>query len=399
MRKVDTWEIRRGRRSGPARTWAIALTTAFLLAAPAHAAGTKLYVATNGVDNADCGPEGLLPCRSISRAIAHASAGDEIIVGPGVYGDINRYGLVDPSGDSGEETPVSVTPVQCPFQSAVNLAMIHVDKPLTIVSRDGAGSTIIDAGGQFPENYIAVNIAADGVVFGKRGKGFTVRNASIGINVAPGVADATVQGNMAECYVGYVVGSCDGTGPRAVGTVLKGNTAAPDSAIGFLVYDDSAVVSGNLAKANLGFGFFVLAGAGTMMTRNLAVDGLGAGFYLISDAAAPPSFSKNAAIGNMDAGVFVIASGLAAAEMTIEKNSFFGNGKRPIYPPENCGLVIQNQGPQPITVHADDNWWGAGSGPGAEPADTAGGACSAGAVILDLTQSATSEIRVEPPTK
>jgi hypothetical protein len=78
------------------------------------------------------------------------------------------------------------------------------------------------------------------------------------------------------------------------------------------------------------------------MTRNLAVDGLGAGFYLISDAAAPPSFSKNAAIGNMDAGVFVIASGLAAAEMTIEKNSFFGNGKRPIYPPENCGLVIQN---------------------------------------------------------
>jgi hypothetical protein len=199
--------------------------------------------------------------------------------------------------------------------------------------------------------------------------------------------------------MGFVVGSCDGLGAKAVGTVVKGNTAEPDSAVGFFVYDDSAVVSGNLAKASLAFGFAVLSGAGTVVTRNIALDGFGPGFFLISDAAAPPSFSKNAAIGNMDAGVFVIASGLAAAEMTIEKNSFFGNGKRPTYPPENCGLVIQNQGAQPITVHADDNWWGADSGPGADPADTAGGTCSAGAVILDLTQSATSEIRVKPPTK
>jgi hypothetical protein len=400
MRTVEPLESSRQRRWGAAATWAVALTTAALLAAPTHAAGTKLYVATNGVDTADCGPEGLLPCRSISRAIAHAVAGDEIIVGPGVYGDINRFDLVDPSGDSGEESPVLVPEIQCPFLGAgVNLAMIHIDKPLTIVSRDGAGSTVIDAGDQFPENYVAVNIAADGVVFGKRGKGFTVRNASIGINVGPGVADAAVQGNVAECYMGFVVGSCDAVGARAEGTVLKGNTAAPNSMVGFYVFDQSAVVSGNLAKANLAYGFAVLAGADTVLTGNLAVDGLASGFFVASEVATPRAFTRNAAIGNMDAGLFVIASGLTAAEMTIEKNSFFGNGKRPQYPPANCGLVIQNQGAQPVTIHADGNWWGAQSGPGADPADATGGACIAGAVTMNLTESATTEIRVKPPTK
>ena len=81
MRTVEPLESSRQRRWGAAATWAVALTTAALLAAPTHAAGTKLYVATNGVDTADCGPEGLLPCRSISRAIAHAVAGDELAEG------------------------------------------------------------------------------------------------------------------------------------------------------------------------------------------------------------------------------------------------------------------------------------------------------------------------------
>lgn len=396
MRKRNTFG--RGARWAAACACAVALA-ALATTGPAQAAGATLYVANNGVDNLDCGPEGLLPCRSISRAIAHASAGDEIIVGPGTYGDIDRSGLAVPAGDSGEEAPVSVTEMYCPGLGAgVNLAMIHIDKPLTIVSRDGAGSTVIDAGGQFVANYIAVNVVADGVVFGKRGKGFTVRNARIGINVNPDVADAVVQGNIAECDIGFLAGSCAGTG-MAVGTVLKGNTALPPAIVGFFVYDDSAVVSGNLAKATLGGGFAVLMGSATVVTKNLAVDGFGRGFTVAPGTASPPAFSRNAAIGNLDAGLFVSSPGAIAAEMTIEKNSFFGNGTRPQYEPLNCGLVIQNQGAQPLTVNADGNYWGSESGPGVNPADAAGGGCIAGAATMNLTEWATKEIRVKPPTK
>src|SRR5262245_14686348 len=75
-----------------------ALVAAIALAAPANAA--TLRVANNGVDGAGCGTT-TSPCRSLSRAIANAVAGDRIIVGPGRYGDLDRDGTF---GESGEET-------------------------------------------------------------------------------------------------------------------------------------------------------------------------------------------------------------------------------------------------------------------------------------------------------
>jgi hypothetical protein len=363
---------------------------------PAQAVSAKLYVANNGMDNADCGPEGKVPCRSISRAIAHANAGDQIIVGPGLYGDINRGGSVDPSGDSGEETPVSV-PQFSLLGATANLALINIDKPVTIVSRAGAGATVIDAGGQFPANYIAVNAAVDGVVFGKKGKGFTIRNATVAVYIrnAAGVA---VGGTIADtCNYGFVAGSPE-TGEMAEGTVLKGNVAGANSVLGFCVVDESAVVSGNLAKGSLMSGFLVAGSPGTAVTKNLAVDGLGYGFLVGPTGATGPTFSKNAAIGNMDAGVFVSVPGTVATAMTVKANSLYGNGKRPQYPPVNCGLVVQNAGTQPMTVNADGNYWGAASGPGGDPADAAGGGCTAGGpVTLNLAEWASKEIKVAPP--
>lgn len=72
--------------------------------------------------------------------------------------------------------------------------------------------------------------------------------------------------------------------------------------------------------------------------------------------------------------------------MTVEKKSFFGNGKRPQYPPAKCGLVIQNQGAQPTKARADGNYWGSPDCPGLEPADAAGGGCIAGAVTMPLME-------------
>ena len=90
--------------------------------------------------------------------------------------------------------------------------------------------------------------------------------------------------------------------------------------------------------------------------------------------------------------------GAIPAVMTIAQNTLYGNGVLPQSPPTNCGLVIQNSGAETLTVDAGGNYWGAASGPGADPADAAGGLCSAGAVVLDLTGWASSEIKVKAPT-
>src|SRR6516162_9238145 len=59
------------------------------LAPLAH--GATLYVANNGLDGPSCGTKAS-PCRSITQGIANAAAGDTIIVGPGLYGDLNDDG-------------------------------------------------------------------------------------------------------------------------------------------------------------------------------------------------------------------------------------------------------------------------------------------------------------------
>jgi hypothetical protein len=371
---------------------AVALTA--LAATTVDAAG-KLYVANNGTDNLDCGPVDRSPCRSISRAIAHASPGDQIIVGPGFYGDVNRNRAIDPSGDSGEESPVDIGEVQL-LSGIVHLAMINVDKPLTIVSRDGAGATVIDADTEFINgSMIAVNLGADGVIFGKKGKGFTIRNAALGLYV--NTSGTTIGGTIVDtCYSGFMVGSASGNG-MAAGTVLKGNAAVNAPMGGFLVNDETAVVKGNLAKANSFTGFGILGGAYSVITKNVAVGNLGYGFFLAIPGASLASFTKNAAVGNADAGVFVAATGTAPASLTVAQNTIYGNGVHPQYPPTNCGLVTQNSGVETLTVDADGNYWGAATGPGADPADAAGGTCSAGTVTLNLTESASSEIKVKPP--
>src|SRR5713101_4371466 len=70
----------------------IMVTLSASIALPAQAV-TTWYVANNGSDLfvPPCGSK-LLPCRSISKAISSAATGDIIIVGPGVYGDLDGSG-------------------------------------------------------------------------------------------------------------------------------------------------------------------------------------------------------------------------------------------------------------------------------------------------------------------
>ena len=387
-------------------------------------ASQDLYVANTGTDNTDCGPEGKLPCRSISRAIAHAQDDDTIVVGPGIYGDINgNFQIETVTDDTGEEAWF--------WLDASNMVIINVNKRLTLVSRDGANSTVIDPGNT---NYdILVRIAADGVVFGKPGKGFTLRQGGIGVMV-DGVSDVRIAGNTAEYFAqfGFMAGSII-TQAFAQGTMLKGNKATLCGMAGFGVLDKSAIVRGNIALRNGTAGFMIAGTPDTKVSRNLSISNQQYGFLL---QAAPmtdnefPSLSGNAAIANWDAGVrmnvndvTVPVSG-SVANNTIMSNYARGGkcdgGARQMFacttnadcppageydpprvclPDYNCGLAVHNATYQTVTVTADGNYWGDASGPGPDPADTYGGSCDFNSPTINVANWASSEIKVAPKVK
>ena len=66
------------------RTWtpSVYTTIVTLLILARYAQAGTLAVANHGVDGPTCGAKAS-PCRSISNAIANASPGDKIVVGPG----------------------------------------------------------------------------------------------------------------------------------------------------------------------------------------------------------------------------------------------------------------------------------------------------------------------------
>ena len=78
----------------------LALVSLLLVGWSGIVLANTLSVANNGLDSATCGSSAA-PCRSISQAIANASEGDTIVVGPGRYGDLNGNRIF---GEVGEET-------------------------------------------------------------------------------------------------------------------------------------------------------------------------------------------------------------------------------------------------------------------------------------------------------
>ena len=194
-----------------------------------------LHVANDGNDIASCGAS-VAPCRSISRAITNANSGDEISVGPGIYGDVNADGAFTPG--SGDEAPSGG-------------GMIAVTKPLSIVSSSGAASTMIRFSSGGGAASFAVAISAAGVRFGKVDRGFFVvgngPGCSAGIRgLGP---DSIIEGNiLTGCFRGA---DLTGSGVR-----LAHNRALVNSEVGFVTRAEGAVVTENSATSN-GFTGFV----------------------------------------------------------------------------------------------------------------------------------------------
>lgn len=160
----------------------VPVVIAGLLALPGAAWGATRHTQVTGADSGTCGAAAS-PCRTITQAMANASAGDTIAVGPGQYGSAN--GDADLS-DAGEES------------SGVAGKMIVVNKELALVAASGTGSVVLSGSGVTGITAL-VSIESDGVTFGKKGKGFVVSNlvsaTGAGVAVSPAVSDVTVEGN------------------------------------------------------------------------------------------------------------------------------------------------------------------------------------------------------------
>jgi hypothetical protein len=321
------------------------------------------HVANNGVDAAGCGTSAH-PCRSISKAEASASYGDTILVGPGVYGDLNHDGVLGNS--PGEETG-----------SPNCSCMIWINESGKVISTGGAEATILDA--RTLNLSANVQIAAPNIVFGAAGKGFTIT------------------GTGTTVYKGYYYGIyiSGGTGIAVAGNQVLGFGAQEDSygnplfAVGVMVSSDASQVQiqGNQV---IGWAYEGIIGAPqtTISKNTVALNGDGgivteganatgnivAGNYTGMSMFSGGTVSGNAILGNYHYGIY--ASDILG---TAEQNNIFGNG---------CGVYAQT-----ADLNAENNYWGAATGPGLSPAN---GTCT-GSAFVSLSPYATTPFIVKAP--
>jgi hypothetical protein len=316
---------------------------------------TVLFVATNSDFNGSgCGARER-PCRSISRAIRNAMAGNLIEVGPGIY-----------DADHGD-------------------AQITIDKAVEIYSTAGAALTIIRAS-QSPFQNRVVRILANGATFGRRDGGFTITGSKLesGVGteaVAIDGSDVTVAGNVALGHeFGFLFG---GAGDRAR---LDGNIAVDNAQMGFQVFGFGHVLTGNIANGNsIGF---LLGGDGTTFTGNVAIANKQVGVQ--SQVEFGGELIGNTVIGNGVTGMrFPLSDSGVASPMFVHQNNIFGNGDAAV----GCGIVNEGGG----FIDATDNYWGKATGPGPNPGDRAHGDCTVRG-STQTTPFATAAFPIEDPS-
>lgn len=350
-----------------------------LLAASPAMAGT-VHVGNRGSDTSTCGDRDA-PCRTISQAVRIAADGDEIVVQPGVYGDVDGDGEFVSLGDE----PAS------PDEGC--RCLVAVDKSLTIVSEAGAGATILR--GAVDAMY-AVAIDAPNVTLGRKKHGFAIvgdpQHDGFGVRVNADATGARVEGNLFSrldkgLFVAgdgsHVVGNriaevsrqgihAEGSGITIAANVLEqvgapGRNASAIHVVGRGV--PGHLIDRNLVVGNLGIGIYVDDGAGNA----------GGGLHTVTD---------NLVVGNRAAGIKVVLAA-SSGGVRITGNSLYANDDAG----DNCGLMTLSAGP---AIDARSNFWGSPTGPGRDPGDDV---CSVG-VMPDVAEAATEPfVRVAPPMR
>lgn len=348
------------------RFWIALLVLSAMVGVGVVTEAKTLFVANNGVDNPSCGDK-KTPCRSISQAIANASAKDKIIVGPGRYGDLDGDKEFD--GPAEEKAEVDKG---C-------FCMIKIDKQISIESQSGAEATVLDAG---RASVAVVRITASGVIFGQKRKGFTLSRGDYGLDISVGIRGVKVLGNVASANLGSGFAS---NGSRHV---FSDNLASNNGG-GFVSHSSGMVLTNNIARTNVDDGFYIDGGEYVIIS-NVAIDNGGDGFDVVGGEIV---FKNNIASANGNTGFFLTGSGIMltnnvavanryfgieayGGRMTINKSNIYGNNNQSWLGYTNCGLVNWRG-----VMKVENNFWGAATGPGADPADEI---CNAGAASTTL---------------
>jgi hypothetical protein len=348
--------------STPRQVVSLSLAAALLLTLAPLAHGATLFVANNGVDGSGCGTS-TSPCRSIGQGVANAAAGDSVVVGPGLYGDLNDNGIL---GETGEENPDVFSP-GCGCVFALN-------KAVSLTSSNGAAATVIDA--RVVLSAANVLIITTGGEFGKPGKGFTVTNTATLSN--SGVA---IDGSQIKVEGNQVVSTGLSAGFSGIFTVVNNGEVVlieGNQVIGWSNGISVTSAGKTVAKNSVSFnGTGIMAAGASVVVGNVAsVNETG---IEVRDAARAVG---NAVYGNRFDG-FVINGPFSG---TLGKNNIFGNGMS-----GNCGLSNATVG-----VLAANNYWGAATGPGADPADDV---CNVAGGTTTVTPFATKPFNVKSHIK
>jgi hypothetical protein len=352
------------------------------------------WVQNYGADQPGCGTQSA-PCRSITHAVAAAPAGAIVFVGPGRYGDVNRNGSIDP----GDETPL-------PRADALHGA-IRLERPIRIYSTHGAEITTIDLSSNPAMPMAVVAIRANDVQFGRPGGGFrliadnTGNGTGVTFPAGKSISNIRVSGNIIE---GHPVDGYAGSGILAAGdhhSVLLTDNVVTGKGAGIVVslgnsfgyaYGPATIERNTLRYNGMGAS---LGGRGITFTGNVMDSNASQGVSA-QDVAGPPndtapppgtgiaildSYIVNNAFAGLLVGTVesfrrnvVVANGLGGIEFvsdwwvgSIAQNNIYGNGVQPApgLDTSNCGVILIAR----IAPDITNNYWGAATGPGPDPAD------------------------------
>jgi hypothetical protein len=339
------------------RTKLLSTSALFLLAISASAWEPEppyfiVNVGPDGVDSPTCGAtaDGIAKCRSIGQGIRNAKSGGTVNVFPGVYGDLNNNGVI---GEPGEES--GGPDCNC---------MIHVDKPVSILSKYGADSVLIEAS---TTDLTAIRIDASDVDIGYRDRGFTI-SASADMKTAAITADRWVSARVWDNSIHTGYGGIWGHDLAVFGNEISGAVGGP--AIG--VSGNARVAGNTILSSEEG----ITIGSGYIV-GNVVVGG----FYAIDIMDAHfAQVTHNYIVNNHYAGVTV---GIAQDEMdvnvVISDNNIIENG---FANGEFCGIRNISGG----WVWAARNFWGS------DNSGNKNGACDA----ADGSKTITTNPHLEP---
>ena len=325
-----------------------------LALAPGSALGAVLYVAPNGADP-DCGPLAT-PCQTITQAIVNATDGDRIIVGPGIYGDIDGDGAF---GSVGEEPAQSGFGCDC---------VVLVNKRVTLESSAGAGATIIDAASTARGLLVTVS----GVVIGRRDRSFTIRNGGAGIVLDGGESTELTSVRVEDNRLMRNGVGISTQGAR--GAVVTGNVITDNLFLGASLGGDVQTFAGNVVAGSL---FAIDTGAGdNTVSDNVVIENM----LGIMVGPGAHDIRRNTVTGQLEEGITIASAGSGAyAGFVLTSNNLFGNGLTA----SNCAIASAH----PEAIKAERNYWGRTTGPGPDPADEACG-------VLDTTPFAPRAIPI-----